>query len=153
MYGVEKTSRSILRFMSKIQGKVCFCSDSSGLGATIGVKSFREGLRTMKAKGVNSSYITEITKDNISYCKQLIELTNELRHLDGLKGNFAVSQTEYLAVSHPQKGRRKPEVIYTNVKEMVEAQQYVFDNLWIHGINGKQKIRQIEEGAEPNFYR
>lgn len=150
MHGIEKTTRAILRFMSKTQGSVCFCSDSSGPDA-IGDKSFRDGLRTIKAKGVSSRYITEITKDNISYCKQLIELTNELRHLDGIKGNFAVSQTEYLALSHPQEGGRKPELIYTNVKEMVEAQQYVFDNLWIHGISAEQQIKQIEEGAEPEF--
>jgi hypothetical protein len=136
--------------MSKTQGRVCFCSDSSGPYAAIG-KSYLEGLGTMKAKGVSSNYITEITKDNISYCKQLVDLTNELRHLDGIKGNFAVSQSEYLAVNHLQKNGSEPELIYTDVKEMVEAQQFLFDNLWNRGITAEQKIKQIEEGVEPEF--
>jgi hypothetical protein len=136
--------------MSKTQGRVCVCSDSSGPYAAIG-KSYLEGLGTMKAKGVSSNYITEITKDNISYCKQLVDLTNELRHLDGIKGNFAVSQSEYLAVNHLQKNGSEPELIYTDVKEMVEAQQFLFDNLWNRGITAEQKIKQIEEGVEPEF--
>jgi hypothetical protein len=105
----------------------------------------------MKVKGVSSNYITEITKDNISYCKQLVDLTNELRHLDGIKGNFAVSQSEYLAVNHLQKSGSEPELIYTNAKEMVEAQQFLFDNLWNLGISAEQKLKQIEEGVEPEF--
>ena len=47
-----------------------------------------------------SRFITEITNDNISYCKELITLVDELRHLDGIKGNFYVNETEYLAPTH-----------------------------------------------------
>src|SRR5947209_5036308 len=36
-------------------------------------------------------YLTEITKHNLSYCKELTKIVDELRHLDGIKGNFMVS--------------------------------------------------------------
>jgi len=50
-----------------------------------------------KKRGIKLRYLTEITKDNISFCKQLVSLVDELRHLDGIKGNFMVSESEYLA--------------------------------------------------------
>jgi hypothetical protein len=42
-------------------------------------------------RGIKLRVITEITKDNISYCKELMKLSIELRHLDDVKGNFSVS--------------------------------------------------------------
>ena len=55
-------------------------------------------LDAKKTRGTILRFITEITKDNISYCKQIMENV-ELRHLDGVKGNFGVSDTEYIAIS------------------------------------------------------
>lgn len=116
--GIEDTNQAILHFISKAQDTLRFCSDSSGPSATIGTKPCKEALLALKTKDVSSNYITEITQDNLPYCKQLVELTSELRHLDGIKGNFAVSQTEYLAVSNLQKVEGIPKLIYTNVKEI-----------------------------------
>ena len=36
-----------------------------------------------KSRGVRLKYLTEITNDDISYCKALIKIVDELRHLDG----------------------------------------------------------------------
>jgi signal transduction histidine kinase len=38
------------------------------------------------------------------------------------------------------------EVIYSNVKEVVEQGQYIFDTLWRSTISAEQKIKEIEEG-------
>ena len=44
------------------------------------------------------------------------------------------------------------EIIYSNVKELLEHQQYVFDTLWNKSIPADEKIREIEEGiASANF--
>ena len=40
-------------------------------------------------------YITVITKDNVSYCKELMSVV-ELRHLNGIKGNFYLTEDEYV---------------------------------------------------------
>jgi peroxiredoxin family protein len=42
-----------------------------------------------------------------------------------------------------------PQLIYSNVKEVVEQQQYVFDTLWSRAILSEQKIREIEYGITP----
>src|SRR5215212_2542573 len=41
---------------------------------------------------------------------------------------------------------------YSNVKEVVEQQHYIFDNLWNKSKHAKEKIREIEEGIESEFY-
>ena len=103
---------------------------------------------TAKSKGVKLRYVTEITDDNIGYCKELIKLVNELRHLDGIKGNFYISETEYIApASLHEKGKPASQIIYSNVKEIVEHQrQFVFDSFWARSIPAEQKIKELEEG-------
>ena len=58
-------------------------------------------------------------------------MVDEFRHLDGIKGNFYVNETEYLVpASFHDKGMPASEIIYSNMKELVEHQQYVFATLW-----------------------
>jgi hypothetical protein len=42
-------------------------------------------------------YLTEITKDNKGYCKELMKIVDEFRHLEGIGSNFMLSEIEYLA--------------------------------------------------------
>src|SRR5262249_40576718 len=80
------------------------------------------------------------------------ELVADLRHLDGIKGTFYTSETEYLApaIFH-EEGKTASQMIYTNVRELVEQQQYNFDTLWNKSIPADEKIREIEEGIQPPF--
>jgi two-component system, OmpR family, sensor histidine kinase VicK len=41
------------------------------------------------------------------------------------------------------------QLIYSNVKEIVEQQQFVFDTLWNKAISFQVRIREIEEGIKP----
>ena len=50
-----------------------------------------------KTRGLRIRYLTEITPENVSFCKELVSIVDELRHLDGIKGNFMISQSEYCA--------------------------------------------------------
>ena len=86
-----------------------------------------------KSGGVKLRYVTEITEDNVGYCKKLIRMVSELRHLDGIKGNFYISETEYIApTSLHEEGKPASQIIYSNVKEIVEHQrQIVFDSFWV----------------------
>ena len=50
------------------------------------------GFQDMKRRGIKLRFITEITNDNISSCKEFMK-TVELRHLDDVKGNFGVGES------------------------------------------------------------
>ncbi|HJT84147.1 MAG TPA: HAMP domain-containing sensor histidine kinase [Nitrososphaeraceae archaeon] len=105
-----------------------------------------------KNRKVKFRYVTDITKENISYCKQLIKLFNaELRHLDEVKGNFEISDggKEYVATASLQKAKPLKQLIYSNIKEIGEQQQYLFDTLWNKAIPAQEKIKEFEEGIIP----
>jgi two-component system, OmpR family, sensor histidine kinase VicK len=102
---------------------------------------------------VKFRYVTEITKDNISYCKEMLKFA-EIRHLDGVKGNFEVSdEKEYVGTANlkqPEEQEQSiPQLIHSDVKEVVEQQQYVFDSFWNRAIPSEQKIREIDYGIMP----
>jgi hypothetical protein len=55
---------------------------------------------------------------------------SEICHLDGIKGTFYISDTEFIAAAtFPHKGKPASQMIYSNVREIVEHQQYVFDTV------------------------
>ena len=50
----------------------------------------------MIARGIKIRLITDITKENINYCKDLSKVS-EIRHIDGIKGNFGIiDEKEYI---------------------------------------------------------
>ena len=120
----------------------------------IDVQAIKEARINAKDRGVKFRYIMEITKDNLSYCKKIIKESDaELRHLDKVKGNFEINDggKEYITTAHLQKAKPLKQLIYSNVKEIGEQQQYVFNTLWNKAIPSKEKIKEIEEGIIPEF--
>jgi signal transduction histidine kinase len=102
-----------------------------------------------RKRGVKIRFVTEITDDNITHCKKLIKSSvSELRHLDGIKGNFYVSKNEYVspAAIH-EEAKPASNVVYSNVKEVVEQAQYLFETLWSRSLPADQRIKEIEEGV------
>jgi signal transduction histidine kinase len=118
----------------------------------IGIESIKRSFVDAKSRDVKLRYLTEITYANISYCKQLMSIVDEVRHLDGIKGNFMISEIEYLApaTSH-EETKLSSLIIYSNVKEIVEHQQYVFETLWSKSISAEKRIREIEEGITTHY--
>jgi len=73
----------------------------------------------------------------------------EVRHLEGIKGNFMVSEEEYLVPAATKATSYvASQIIYSNLKGIVEHQQYIFDTLWNKAIPATKSIREIEEGIE-----
>jgi signal transduction histidine kinase len=119
----------------------------------IGVEAIKNERIKAKNRGVQIRYITEITKDNISYCKELSKFA-EVHHLNEVQGNFEVSQKtrgkgEYIATATLQEAEPVAQLIYSNVREIVEQQQFVFDTLWNRAIPSEVRIKEIEEGIKP----
>ena len=151
-YGVETVVNTVLRFLSETNSKIDACIDQTRPSLVIDIAVLKEAFLDAKKRGVYLRYITEITKDNLSYCKELMTMIGELRHLDGIKGNMYLSETAYLApATFHERGKPAAQIIYSNVKEIVEHQTYVFDTLWTRAIPAEERIEQIEEGVEHEF--
>jgi two-component system, OmpR family, sensor histidine kinase VicK len=152
-YGGETVIDTVLQFLNKSNNIIYACVDQTRPSLTIDIVLLKEAFLHAKNRGVKLLYVTEITRDNISYCKQLLNMVDELKHLDGIKGNFYISETGYLApATLHEKGKPASQIIYSNVNELIEHQRYVFDTLWDKAISAEQRIREIEEEREPDFY-
>lgn len=58
-----------------------------------------------------------------------------------------VSESEYIAPLILYKcGKIAPQAVYSNIKQVVKQEQYVFDNLWNKAILAGERIKEIEEG-------
>jgi two-component sensor histidine kinase len=146
LYGVENAVGRGVYFMSNVQQKMDIFFDHHAPSIVVEVREYRDGYIDIRKRGGKIRAFTEITKNNVKHCKELIKIVDELRHLDGVKGGIAINDSEYMATTVLQEAKPLTQVIYSNVKEVVEQGQYIFDTLWNVAIPAEQKIREIEEG-------
>lgn len=152
IHGTKEVVDAEVAFFHSINKKADTYMNYTRPPLAIGLDPVRNAFLDAKNRGVHLRYLTEITKDNLSYCKELLKIVDELRHLDGIKGNFMVSETEYVApLILFEHGKIAPQAVYSNTVEIVEQQQHIFDNFWSKGISAGNKIKEIEEGVEPEF--
>jgi two-component system sensor histidine kinase VicK len=146
LYGIEKAVGRGVYFMSNVREKMDIFYDKNAPSIVVDVVEYKNGYKDIQKRGGKIRAFIEITKDNVHYCKELIKLVDELKHLEGVKGGVAVSESEYMATTLLQESTPLTQVIYSNVKEVVEQAQYIFDTLWKTAIPAEQKIRELEEG-------
>lgn len=143
--GFEDTTRAVVLFFTNANW-VSVCADSLAPSVAMGVEPIKECYENLKSRQVKVRWITEITKDNLPYCRALMQYA-ELRHLDGIKGNFGVSDTAYTATATLNKAQPVAELIYSTAKSVIEQNKNVFDTLWSKAVLAQDRIREIEEGV------
>jgi two-component system, OmpR family, sensor histidine kinase VicK len=137
--------------LSKVKIRYDSILDSNGPSIIVNNEFVIKTYADIMSRGCSLRLITEISKANVLYCKKLAKYV-ELRHFDGIKGNFGIVDGISYGGSARSKERQFPtEYIYSTVKSFVEQQQYFFDMLWNKAIPAEQRIRQIEEGIEPEI--
>jgi two-component system, OmpR family, sensor histidine kinase VicK len=154
LYGSDKVIDTALQFTSNARSTIDACIDHTRPSIIVEIRELKKTFHDAKNRGVKLRYITEITAENTPFCKSLMALVDELRHLDGIKGNFFVSETEYIApAALHEKGKPSSQIVYSNMKQIVEEQQYIFDTLWNKSLSADDKIKEIELGIEPEYFR
>ncbi|MDP9290613.1 MAG: HAMP domain-containing histidine kinase [Thermoproteota archaeon] len=142
--GDEATTKVILEVLSNSKYKCESCSDSAA--PSLSIELFRNPMEDARNRGMKFRYLTEIVPTNLSYCKELSKLA-EVRHLDKIKGNFSIFDDKvYLASAIVKEAQPVAQLIYSNVKTIVEQQQYLFETLWNRSIPAETRIKEIEEG-------
>src|SRR5215207_3854673 len=147
--GIDNVISRSLEVMSRIRATYDLCLDISGPYLILETEPIKKAYFELKNRGVKIRFITEITTNNISYCKEMIRIA-DVRHLDGIKGNFVIADgANYAGIENTQGGKHLPQLIYSNVKLFVEQQQYFFEMLWEKAVLVEQRIKEIEEGRAP----
>ena len=113
----------------------------------VSLKSIKDSFIAAKRRGIKLRYITEINHHNFEDCKELLGIVHELRHLDGVKTNFMISEKEYLAPLIQDKSDAiASEHIYSDTAQIVEHGQCIFDTLWSKSIPAEERIKQLMDG-------
>jgi two-component system, OmpR family, sensor histidine kinase VicK len=144
LYGVENAAKLFSKVVYGANTVIDICDDDIISNTTTSHKIIEKRVLEIGAK---FRYITEIKKDNIKYCKELMKV-GQVRHLDGIRTNFVVTDTEYSSSAIMQQVHAHPETVYSNVRSIIEQQRYLFENLWNKAIPAERKINEIEEGIE-----
>jgi two-component system sensor histidine kinase VicK len=149
LYGAENIVNRTLQDLVNVKKTFDNCTDYTGPSVFLAYQPMWDACITLKQKGVRLRFITEITKDNISYCKEAMKVF-DLRHLDGVKDNFGIADgKDYGGAANVEEGDVPTQLIRSNVKAFVEQQQYFFETLWTKATPAEQRIREIEEGIIP----
>ncbi|MGC2596851.1 MAG: hypothetical protein WA395_01805 [Nitrososphaeraceae archaeon] len=152
LYDPNEIVRRVIESCHTVKYTMDCCVDTNGLSIfVIPNHLVTQAYIDMKNRGVKLRFISEITKDNLSYCKELMKI-GEVRHLDEVKGNFGIADERlYHAGATANRSAPPPELIVSTVKAIVDQQQYFFDMLWKKTLPAKQRIKEIEHGLKREF--
>jgi two-component system, OmpR family, sensor histidine kinase VicK len=92
LYGTENAVQRGVQFMQKVKKGMDLFGDKNGPSIIMEFDIYKDNYKAVKRRGAGIRLIAEITSGNIHYCKGLMKMVDELRHLDGLIGGIAVSK-------------------------------------------------------------
>jgi signal transduction histidine kinase len=149
IYGEENVTNWALQLLSTVTKTLDLCGDRYGPSIIVANEQIMQKYIELHNRGVRQRQITEITPENIIHCKKLMKF-QELRHLDGLKGYLSIADGRTLS-SHAfgLEGKVLPHAVATTVRIFVEQQEYFFETLWDKAVPAEHRIREIEQGVEP----
>lgn len=151
LYGSENAVGRGVLFMKNTKTRMDITFDKNAPSIVVQIPAYFDGYREITTRGAKIRCITEVTPENITSCKKLLNMVTELRHLNGLKGGIAVNESEYMATTVLKTAKPLTEVIYSNVDEVVAQGLYTFESLWGNAIPATQRINEIERGIKPIF--
>ncbi len=154
IYGEEAVKRVLNNIVSKCKSELLLYGDKNLPSVILEISSYRESLTSLKNSNVKIKLLTEVTTDNLKYCKQFIkDFGAEIRHLKGIRGNFALTGESYITMNVQKKWKPVNDVMYSDIKDFIDQNQYIFDILWKNAIPVEQRIMKIEGYlSSPNTY-
>lgn len=152
--GPEKILNFYISRTNFISKSVVCCYDFNGpIRIRMTAPIWNNNLEVDK-RGVKVRFLTDITNENLEYCKGMIEEIQhlEMRHMHGVKGNFAIhDDKEYFLPFFVDKPGEPVSnlLLYCSQKEMVDAHLFIFENLWRQATPAQLRIKELEEGIHP----
>jgi two-component system sensor histidine kinase VicK len=144
--GIENTIPLSLQCFQRAKERHDSYGDDTFPSVIVTNEAINNAYKELLKGGTKVRFITEITEENIGYCKELMKIVHELRHLEGIKGNFGVSESDFISTVKQNKSNFIPYLIHSNARGMIEQQQYLFQTMWDKAIPAQMRIRELEEG-------
>jgi hypothetical protein len=158
---VIENSGEIIKAMVRINDRsaeLSICAASGGLQFTYNylfeiTKKLSNRHKKGKHKGIR--YIINIdNNDNAKLFKIFLDLGIQIIHVKNMPPmSFGVSDKEMAAtVEKMEGGKMVQSLLISNEPTYVKHFTCIFEELWKNGIYATDRIREIEEGIEPEFF-
>lgn len=101
-------------------------------------------LTALKHKGVKIRIVTQVTSDDLEFCKKFTEAV-ELKHLDGIQSSFGISDGKWL-LEHVVSLDEYPlsHAILTDIRKLVGIKRKLFETLWKQSVPAEEIFMKLE---------
>ena len=145
LYGNDEITTRTLQVFESTQKTIEGCVGKEEVAMQVTHEWHMQGLSKLKEKGVKIRIVTEVTNDNLQYCK-LYSQVAELRHLDGIQSSFGISDGIWL-LDHVVSLDEFPlsHAILTNTRKLVDVKRQLFETMWKQSIPAQNVFDKLEE--------
>lgn len=152
----EEIERLFQDVLADSHEKICSSRNPAFVTQGTSVSEQLSAYLAARSRGLKVLLITEITRDNMFYCKQLmLNQGIQVRHLDGLRTDFIVWDEKHSVETVRAPAGSPEQVLYSNLEHIVGKNQYEFDALWSIARPAERIIRDLEahqeKELEPRF--
>jgi two-component system sensor histidine kinase VicK len=141
---LENRQSVIIDTISGAKKSLSILGDSKSVNFLLS-EQIRNAIQDAKNRQVRIRYITEITTENLSSCKEINKFT-EVRHLENIIGNYILTDKEYFGL--PEAGNFLSSRNQNDKSQSTIMQNYIFDNLWNNATTQHDKTTNLELGLE-----
>jgi two-component system sensor histidine kinase VicK len=141
---LENRQSVIIDTISGAKKSLSILGDSKSVNFLLS-EQIRNAIQDAKNRQVRIRYITEITTENLSSCKEINKFT-EVRHLENIIGNYILTDKEYFGL--PEAGNFLSSRNQNDKSQSTIMQNYIFDNLWNNATTQHDKTTSLEVGFE-----
>jgi hypothetical protein len=145
--GWENNRKALIDFFRNAKNMINVLTDASAPPITSKLSWLIKEILAARTRGVRSRLITDITRDNLTDCKDRITQIDAVRHFAGIEVVFMVSESEYMALvpsSAPREEIEKIQLIYSDSESVVGIKQRIFNALWDRAIPAQSRIDELE---------
>ena len=157
----KKAMKYSKNFMDNVKQKMDICFDHNSPHFIVNEDyMYKKNYEKMKRKKVKIRAITEIRKNNLSDCKKLYVMVDDLRHLKGVECGIAVSEDQYMTAASSllkqELSKMKnikyqiSEAVYSTREEVVRHNQYIFNTLWENATPACIRFKQLAKNKKSN---
>jgi two-component system, OmpR family, sensor histidine kinase VicK len=153
LYGDQRVNDTLSRFLTQENG-IDLCSDSRTVAQVLEIYKKVSSSDPSNEKEIRMRFLTDINAENIPFFKGLMKIHGEVRHLTGIKTNFAVRNGEYIGIAtlkEEQSTQTQSHIMYSNTKGVIEQQQRLFNSLWEKAVPAEQRIKDLEDTRSKFF--
>jgi sugar-specific transcriptional regulator TrmB len=99
--------------------------------------------KMVKERGISCKLLVDANHDNIDFLKSLDFL--EIKHLEGLKGNFGLYDDRlYMVVIMQDRDEKLLQTFFSNSRSLVEKQLSIYNDLWKMAKPLSSRIKELE---------